>query len=67
MRSGIAAANRNAADGHPKGRSEAEEARERLDHLQEHGPTPFAFTFKARFEQPDAEWLVVDDELGCPA
>lgn len=26
------------------------EARARLEHLQEHGPTPFAFTFKVRFE-----------------
>jgi hypothetical protein len=26
-----------------------EEAEERLDHLREHGPTPYAFTFKQRF------------------
>jgi Domain of unknown function (DUF3291) len=26
-----------------------EEAKERLDHLQAHGPTPYAFTFKQQF------------------
>jgi hypothetical protein len=46
-----------------------EEAMERLEHLQVHGPTPHAFTFKARFPPPDAEAqdVEVDDELGCPA
>jgi hypothetical protein len=45
------------------------DARERLDHLTTHGPTPFAFTFKARFPAPDEHPgpMVVDDELGCPA
>jgi Domain of unknown function (DUF3291) len=45
------------------------DARERLDHLAEHGPTPFAFTFKARFPPPDEDpaLIVIDDELGCPA
>jgi hypothetical protein len=45
------------------------EARERLDHLAAHGPTPFAFTFKARFPPPDEDpgLIVIDDELGCPA
>jgi hypothetical protein len=45
------------------------EAEERLDHLAAFGPTPFAFTFKARFPAPDAddELVVIDDELGCPA
>jgi Domain of unknown function (DUF3291) len=45
------------------------EARERLDHLAEHGPTPFAFTFKVRFPPPgeDPERVEIDDELGCPA
>lgn len=28
------------------------EARERLDHLDRHGPTPVAFTFKDRFPAP---------------
>jgi hypothetical protein len=45
-----------------------DEAKERLEHLRVNGPTPYAFTFKARLPAPggDAE-LVVDDELGCPA
>jgi hypothetical protein len=45
------------------------EARERLDHLAEHGPTPFAFTFKVRFPPPDGDpaQVEIDDELGCPA
>lgn len=44
------------------------EAQERLAHLSEHGPTPRAFTFKARFPSPGPEaQVVVDDELGCPA
>ncbi|NJL93243.1 MAG: DUF3291 domain-containing protein [Anaerolineae bacterium] len=35
-----------------------QETRERLDHLAAHGPTPFAFTFKQRFEAPALEsWL----------
>lgn len=42
------------------------EARERIEHLREHGPTPYAFTFKRRFE-PGDELVIVDDELGCPA
>jgi Domain of unknown function (DUF3291) len=47
-----------------------EEAQERLDHLRVHGPTPYAFTFKACFPSPDLDAEVeveVDDELGCPA
>ena len=31
-------------------RPTVEQAKERLLHLREHGPTPFAFTFKQRFE-----------------
>ena len=42
------------------------EAKERLAHLREHGPTPHAFTFKARFAA-DQDAVIVDDELGCPA
>ena len=42
-----------------------DEAQERLEHLREHGPTPYAFTFKARFEAGDR--LVIDEQLGCPA
>ena len=42
---------------------------QRLEHLRVHGPTPFAFTFKARFPSPDAdaEEVVVDDDVRCPA
>jgi heme-degrading monooxygenase HmoA len=29
-----------------------EDSRERLDHLAEHGPTPFAFTFRETFPPP---------------
>src|SRR6188472_927193 len=32
-----------------------EEAMERLAHLREHGPTPYAFTFRHRYEPGDAE------------
>jgi hypothetical protein len=32
-----------------------EDAKERLDHLAEHGPTPHAFTFKQRFMPGGAE------------
>jgi hypothetical protein len=52
----------------PKGHEPTvEEAKERLEHLTEHGATPHAFTFRASFEQPDGETLIVDDEIGCPA
>jgi hypothetical protein len=45
-----------------------DEAKERLEHLRVHGPTPYAFTFKARFPSPDVDAEVeIDDELGCPA
>jgi hypothetical protein len=30
-----------------------EEAKERLQHLKEHGPTPLAFTFRTPFPSPD--------------
>ncbi len=30
-------------------RPELDEARERLDHLEEHGPTPYAFTLRTAF------------------
>lgn len=35
-----------------------EEARERIDHLRTHGPTPYAFTFKQRFTPEAAEEFV---------
>jgi heme-degrading monooxygenase HmoA len=44
-----------------------EEAKERLAHLAEHGPTPYAFTFRASFPTADVSEPVFDDELGCPA
>jgi hypothetical protein len=45
-----------------------EEAKDRLAHLREHGPTPHAFTFKQPFAPPDgSDAPLVDDELGCPA
>jgi hypothetical protein len=44
-----------------------EEAKRRLAWLELNGPTPDAFTFKARFRTPDAAALVIDDEIGCPA
>ena len=30
-----------------------EEGKERLEHLQQHGPTPFAFTFRRSFPPPE--------------
>jgi hypothetical protein len=30
-----------------------EEAKRRLEHLREHGPTPYAFTFRVRFPAPE--------------
>jgi hypothetical protein len=45
-----------------------EEAKDRLAHLREHGPTPHAFTFREPFGPPDGTAApLVDDELGCPA
>jgi hypothetical protein len=44
-----------------------EEAKERLAHLEQHGPSPYAFTFKASFATPSADEPVIDDAIGCPA
>ncbi len=44
-----------------------EEAKARLEHLRGHGPTPYAFTFRASFQRPDASQAEIDDEVGCPA
>ena len=46
-----------------------EEAKERLEHLERRGPTPFAFTFRASFPASDADpdAALIDDEIGCPA
>jgi hypothetical protein len=41
------------------------EGMERLAHLRAHGPSPQAFTFRARFA-PDLDVVIVDD-VGCPA
>ena len=46
-----------------------DEAKKRLDHLQENGPTAFAFTFRALFP-PDAEHVATIDWSAfepCPA
>jgi hypothetical protein len=44
------------------------EAEERLRHLEAHGPTPFAFTFRQPFPPPGvAEGLTVRDDDLCPA
>jgi hypothetical protein len=42
-----------------------DEAEERLGHLREHGPTPYAFTLKTQYDPDSALWL--NDELHCPA
>lgn len=45
----------------------ADEAIARLDHLRAHGPSPFAFTFRHRFE-PETHVAVDGDERDvCPA
>ncbi|MQA73828.1 MAG: DUF3291 domain-containing protein [Solirubrobacterales bacterium] len=46
-----------------------EQAKERLAHLREHGPTPRAFTFKRRFAPPGvgAGDPVVTERDPCPA
>jgi hypothetical protein len=44
-----------------------EEAKDRLARLEQHGPTPYAFTFKTSFSTPAAARAVIDDEIGCPA
>ena len=44
-----------------------EEAIGRLDHLREHGPTPYAFTFKQRFSAAEAPASEPRDERWyCP-
>ena len=46
-----------------------QEAKERLEHLERHGPTPYAFTFRASFPAPDAnpDAAPIVDDIGCPA
>jgi hypothetical protein len=43
-----------------------EEAKERLEHLRRHGPTPQAFTFKKRFS-PDEAVVASPEDWLCPA
>jgi hypothetical protein len=43
------------------------EAERRLDHLRDHGPTPFAFTFKRRFGPGSRQATALDRLAGCPA
>ena len=43
------------------------EAQERLAHLEERGPTRFAFTFKQRSADPGrGDTRLIESELGCP-
>ena len=45
-----------------------DEAKERLEHLREHGPTPAAFTFKKRYSPGEAAVASPEDERWfCPA
>jgi hypothetical protein len=44
-----------------------DEAKRRLAHLEAHGPTPHAFTFKHHFASPDTHAVrLVDERPGCP-
>lgn len=43
------------------------EAAERLEHLREHGPTPYAFTFRTRFEAGSDRPQTADERDSCPA
>lgn len=43
------------------------DARERLAHLEKHGPTPFAFTFRQPFPPPDGRSTIVPYDEACPA
>jgi hypothetical protein len=48
----------------PEGhRPSPDEAVARLEHLRQHGPTPYAFTFKVAFPPPDAG-APLNDETG---
>lgn len=46
-----------------------EEAKQRLDHIRHHGPSPRAFTFKSAFPPPDAVAgaIIKVDADECPA
>ena len=50
-------------------RPSIDEAKKRLAHLEQHGPTPFAFTFRRLFP-PDEQVVAATDWSGfqpCPA
>lgn len=47
-------------------RPSADEAIERLDHLRANGPTPYAFTFRQRFEADETS-VDADPRDTCPA
>jgi Domain of unknown function (DUF3291) len=44
------------------------DAVERIEHIREHGPTPYAFTLRTHFLPPSEEhpWAVDDDRWPCP-
>jgi heme-degrading monooxygenase HmoA len=46
-----------------------EQAKARLEYLKRHGPTPYAFSFRASFSAADADpdAALIDDDIGCPA
>ena len=44
-----------------------DEALAKLELLEANGPTPAAFTFKVRFDAPDAPEPVLDERDPCPA
>jgi hypothetical protein len=44
-------------------RPDVAEARERLEHLRAHGPTPFAFSFTTAFPAPDASEVRLPDDI----
>jgi len=42
------------------------EAEQRITHLREHGPTPYAFTFRAPFPAPGMDPTRAEDDWFCP-
>ncbi len=51
-------------------RPDVPEAEQRLAHLNAHGPTPYAFSFRSAFpppDQPDPVLIEDDDRWLCPA
>ena len=63
--SGVATALWWVLDGHEP---TPQEAKERLAHLQAHGPTPYAFTFREPFAAPGVDEVILPaDDWLCPA